>query len=400
MFHPSFFTLSPIIGVCLIIWFSNKDELITKLLSTKLFVGIGLISYSLYLWHYPIFAFSRTTSLIDGNIFIQFFVAIIIIILSIISYLFIEKPFRNNNFNFKKILNTIFLIFGILIIFNSYILFKGGKVNRLNIMIDQGISSPLFISDCKFSTSETDFMNNDFFIKNFTECKKKYDKFILILGDSHSVDLYNSISKLSKSDEFIIGLNKGGCRPLDKNIDKCHYNNSLEFIKKFNENIKYIFFTHKGSYFLTNIGTKKDISSSKLRKLPLNFNQINYTINYLKKIKQINSNLIYIGPHIEPNVDLNYKTLKNFLDRSFPDKSNYDLIKVDKKLKEVTELNNITYISKIDILEFKFEEDFIVDGNLNFSDTDHWSKNGEIYFGKKLIFKSILKDILYPPTSN
>ena len=187
---------------------------------------------------------------------------------------------------------------------------------------------------------------------------------------------------------------------LDKNIDKCHYNNSLEFIKKFNENIKYIFFTHKGSYFLTNIGTKKDISSSKLRKLPLNFNQINYTINYLKKIKQINSNLIYIGPHIEPNVDLNYKTLKNFLDRSFPDKSNYDLIKVDKKLKEVTQLNNITYISKIDILEFKFEEDFIVDGNLNFSDTDHWSKNGEIYFGKKLIFKSILKDILYPSTSN
>src|SRR5210317_1977747 len=40
MFHPSFYTLSPIIGVCLIIWFSNKNELITKILSTKLFVGI------------------------------------------------------------------------------------------------------------------------------------------------------------------------------------------------------------------------------------------------------------------------------------------------------------------------------------------------------------------------
>ena len=54
MFHPSFFTLSPIIGVCLIIWFSDKDELITKILSSKIFVGVGLISYSLYLWHYPI----------------------------------------------------------------------------------------------------------------------------------------------------------------------------------------------------------------------------------------------------------------------------------------------------------------------------------------------------------
>ena len=33
MFHPSFYTISPIIGVCLIIWFSNKKELITKILS-------------------------------------------------------------------------------------------------------------------------------------------------------------------------------------------------------------------------------------------------------------------------------------------------------------------------------------------------------------------------------
>ena len=42
MAHPSFFTLSPIIGVCLIIWFSSKNELITKLLSTKLSSSIKL----------------------------------------------------------------------------------------------------------------------------------------------------------------------------------------------------------------------------------------------------------------------------------------------------------------------------------------------------------------------
>ena len=86
MFHPSFYTLSPIIGVCLIIWFSNKDELITKILSTKLFVGIGLISYSLYLWHYPIFGFVRVNDF-TNNFQNQIFTVLAILIFSILSYL-------------------------------------------------------------------------------------------------------------------------------------------------------------------------------------------------------------------------------------------------------------------------------------------------------------------------
>ena len=49
----------------------NKDELITKILSTKIFVGIGLISYSMYLWHYPIFAFARIKSDIPSQSGIQ-----------------------------------------------------------------------------------------------------------------------------------------------------------------------------------------------------------------------------------------------------------------------------------------------------------------------------------------
>ncbi|MDA7486269.1 acyltransferase [Candidatus Pelagibacter ubique] len=119
MFHPSLYTLSPVIGVCLIIWFSNEDELITKILSTKLFVGIGLISYSLYLWHYPIFAFARMrdgTSIENG----KFEWIILTIIFSLISYFFIERPARNKKKKISKILLLISISISILLLVLNY----------------------------------------------------------------------------------------------------------------------------------------------------------------------------------------------------------------------------------------------------------------------------------------
>jgi len=41
MFHPSFYTLSPVLGICLIIWFSDKNELTTKLLSSNYLWVLG-----------------------------------------------------------------------------------------------------------------------------------------------------------------------------------------------------------------------------------------------------------------------------------------------------------------------------------------------------------------------
>ncbi len=60
--HPSFETFIPIIGVALILAFCTANDFVGKLLSFKPIVGIGLISYSLYLWHFPIFAFGRMSS--------------------------------------------------------------------------------------------------------------------------------------------------------------------------------------------------------------------------------------------------------------------------------------------------------------------------------------------------
>jgi peptidoglycan/LPS O-acetylase OafA/YrhL len=52
---PSFYTLIPAVGTALIILFTNDKTAVGKILNHKVFVGIGLISYSLYLWHHPLF---------------------------------------------------------------------------------------------------------------------------------------------------------------------------------------------------------------------------------------------------------------------------------------------------------------------------------------------------------
>ena len=112
-------------------------------------------------------------------------------------------------------------------------------------------------------------------------------------------------------------------------------------------------------------------SVSNFRKLPLDLTQIKNTLSYLNIIKELNYNLIFIGPHIEPNIPINIRFVKSQFDKIIKDRSNYDLKDVDEKLKELSKQNNIKYLSKIDILDFKFEKDFIVNKNLTFSDTDH-----------------------------
>ena len=384
MFHPSIYTLSPILGVCLIIWYSNKDELVAKILSTKLFVGCGLVSYSLYLWHYPIFAFARITDFVQGNIYNKLLLGITIIILSVTSYFFIEKPFRNKNFKFFKIFLILLVTLISIISFSLYGVFNNGKLNNINIFAEKQILSPLYRSDCKFSTDKVNFLEESFFKNEFLNCKEKYKNFILVLGDSHSIDLFNSVSKISKKSEFIIGLNRGGCRPSNKKNSECHYMKALDFIKKNQNNIKLVLFTHKGSYFLT-----------ENKKLPIN-DQLNKTILYLSQINRIINNLLFVGPHLEPNIEINRKTILKNYNNNLSDKINYDLIIVDKKLKELSKKNNINYLSKIETLKFDFEKDFIVEGNFTFSDTDHWNDFGEIYFGKKLIYNSVLGKILFP----
>jgi peptidoglycan/LPS O-acetylase OafA/YrhL len=91
---PGFYAAFPAVGTALIIVFATPETIVARALSRRLLVGMGLISYSAYLWHHPLFAFARLRTI--GDVPVWHFVALsaVTILMAWISWRYVEKPFR------------------------------------------------------------------------------------------------------------------------------------------------------------------------------------------------------------------------------------------------------------------------------------------------------------------
>ena len=98
--YPGVYALIPTTGTLLIILFSKQDTTLGKFLGNKVFVSIGLISYSAYLWHQPLFAFVRHKSLTEPDHVTFSVLCVLTFILAYFTWRYVESPFR-----LKKLLN-------------------------------------------------------------------------------------------------------------------------------------------------------------------------------------------------------------------------------------------------------------------------------------------------------
>ena len=76
--------------------YAGKKTLVAKLLSAKVFVGLGLISYSAYLWHFPILAIAKIKLDETPNPFLASMFLMLSLVLAFFSWKFIEQPFRKS----------------------------------------------------------------------------------------------------------------------------------------------------------------------------------------------------------------------------------------------------------------------------------------------------------------
>jgi len=100
-----FGVLFPCIGAALIIHANAKKSLINKTLATALPAGIGKISYSLYLYHWPLIIFWKIYSNTEEiNIYHSLAIIVLAFFLSILSYLFIEQPARKSQWSDRRVI--------------------------------------------------------------------------------------------------------------------------------------------------------------------------------------------------------------------------------------------------------------------------------------------------------
>lgn len=181
--HPGLATLFPVLGasICVV---SGKKSFIADKLATVVLQNIGKLSFSLYMWHFPIMAYARNIDWFEtaGQ---KLLVILIVFCLSFLSLNFIEKPFRDSVKVTRKEL-CIFLIASFAISIFGAIIIQNIAQNRVT-----AAKNSSYVRDNQILSSEMNDLQLE--IMGQSGASSKGYKNILIMGDSHARDLAVSL---------------------------------------------------------------------------------------------------------------------------------------------------------------------------------------------------------------
>jgi peptidoglycan/LPS O-acetylase OafA/YrhL len=197
---PSLFNLLPTLGTALIILFAVKGTLIYSFLSNKFLVGIGLISFSIYLIHQPLFAFTKykfQTENINSYLWI---VLGLTFILSYLNWKFVETPFRNRAiFSRKSIFSLSALGIMVFIIIGISGILTDGFSGRYTIYEQKILAQ--YTDASKYVNSR--FNNLDIAFDSIDSTPN-----LLIIGDSFGEDIINALYESDLDKKYSISTKK------------------------------------------------------------------------------------------------------------------------------------------------------------------------------------------------
>ncbi len=199
---PSFYAFAPVIGTFIVIVYGGTHSRTSRLLSLKPIVFLGLISYSAYLWHQPLFAFTRIIMMSEPSKLAMFGLSVLSLLLAAISWKYIETPFRSKKKYPRKDIFILSVLFISLLssigvighITNGYrFLMSSDYTSRVELLERLSFEriSKIGSGTCHFNGKGL-YTDIERFIENW-DCRtqnfeKRNQLKIAIYGDSHSAD--------------------------------------------------------------------------------------------------------------------------------------------------------------------------------------------------------------------
>jgi hypothetical protein len=258
---PGVYALLPTLGTVLIILFAAPGTWVNRLLSLKLLVGLGLISYSAYLWHQPLFAFARYQSPFEPSLTVMLGLSLLTLPLAFLSWRYVETPFRRpqfpalNVFGSAALVASGFMAIGLLGNqtggFKEQILTyrlsdeQRSLYTAIRSSIEYDLSHPSTEDhSCQIRVPESDALDWDL----FQECAATHGPALVILGDSHALNLYNIVARADLK-PFVVAIAKGGCRVHDRR-PTCHYEAMERFLAEHRQSIGKVIYHQSGAYFV------------------------------------------------------------------------------------------------------------------------------------------------------
>jgi peptidoglycan/LPS O-acetylase OafA/YrhL len=211
---PSVYALVPVVGAALVIIFAAQETWVARLLSLRGFVGIGLISYSAYLWHQPLFAFARLRSITEPSHTFMAALAAVSLLLAWATWYWVERAFRKRAnpllvtrrsvFSASGAVGAVFVAVGLAGHVGKGLewRFIGEEIQLLR----TAVPSPMR-SECHFGR------NHD--ISNFVFCEYlDGEANTAVYGNSHAVELaFGLAEELNRVGRSIAHFSISGCEP-------------------------------------------------------------------------------------------------------------------------------------------------------------------------------------------
>lgn len=377
--------LYPTLGAFLIIYSGMTcQNIILKWLSAKYMRFTGKISYSLYLYHWPIFVFASYYAMRDFFLYEKFVLIFLCFILAFLSWKYVEQPFRlkQKNYNRKKIFIIAIVAIALFASIGYYIQKSNGAPWRLSQEVQDLSLVQKGPQPIRYYKAE-----NFPWMSKWLGVSGNDPKFI-VLGDSHANAVSPALDKIAKEKGKVgLLLKHPGCMPAinikESDLSKECYNFNKDVIRKLNEfkNIETIYLIARWSVYpkwLSKTRNPQGTEESReyfaqlLNETVAFYNARNININIITEVPKVHKTLVpsILGRNAYYHgeiIDIRPNKKQHIFEKQHVTNTLHDIGKAHKQLRIISAHKPLCQTEKCDVIH---------NGKSLYYDDDHLSTYG------------------------